>query len=146
MTKRFIFIALCSIVFNLLAQAQNPVGVRTFTKSFNAAGKSTLVLELPGSIDLKIWDNPNVKIEISASLANGNAAMLNELANVGRYNLVASSEGDALNIKVPNLQKQVKVKGEVLKENMTYVVFAPKNVKVDMRTAAPAAPVLAERK
>jgi hypothetical protein len=143
MTNRFIALVALSLLLCLKLTAQAPNAVKTLAKSFNTNGKATLVLDLPGTIDLKIWDNPNVKIEVSASLSNGSSAMLSELANVGRYNLVATPEGDAMTIRIPNLQKQVKVKGELLKENLTYVVFAPKNIKVDMRNVPPA---VAERK
>ena len=83
------------------------------------------MLDLPGTIDLKIWDNPSIKFEIGVSLPSGNSAMLNELANVGRYNLVAKSEEDVLVISAPNLQKQLK-----MKEVLTFVVFVPKNLKI----------------
>jgi hypothetical protein len=119
----------------LLAQNATTAG-KTFSKSFNTEGKGRLDLDLPGTVDLKVWDNPNIRIEISVALPNGSSAMLNELATVGRYNLTAVPENDILLIQSPNLQKQVKVKGEVLKENLTYVVFVPKTMLVQMRNAA----------
>ncbi len=90
------------------------------------------MLDLPGTIDLKIWDNPSIKFEIGVALPSGNGSMLNELANIGRYNLVAKSDGDVLVISAPNLQKQLKVKGEELREVFTFVVFVPKDLKIEL--------------
>jgi hypothetical protein len=69
--------------------------------------------------------------------------MLNELANIGRYNLVAKPEGDVLSVTAPNLQKQLKVKGQELKESLIFVVFVPKDLEVE---SLPATVALAEVK
>lgn len=132
MTARFnSMIILLALSIPVSAQ----VAEKTFSKSFNTDNKGTIVLDLPGAIDLKIWDNPSIRIGITISIPSGNNAMLGELANVGRYNLVSKSEGDALTIQAPNLQKQIKVKGEELRETVTFVVFVPKDLKIEMPNA-----------
>ena len=108
---------------------------KTFSKSFSTESKGTINLDLPGAIDLKIWDNPTIRIGITVSIPSGNAAMLGELANVGRYNLISKSEGDVLTITAPNMQKQIRVKGEELHETLTFVVFVPKDLKIEMPNA-----------
>jgi hypothetical protein len=120
------------LAFPLLAVAQTTG--KTFNKSFNADSKGVLRLDLPGSIDLKIWDNPTIRFEINVSVPAGNNAMLNELANVGRYNLVSKSidEADALVISAPNMQKKITIKGTPFREDVTYTVFVPKNMKIEM--------------
>jgi hypothetical protein len=136
MTTRIkITIILLTILFAASAQTAS----KTFNKSFNTDGKGTIVLDLPGNIDLKIWDNPSIKFEIGVTLASGNGFMLDELANIGRYNLVAKSEGESLTITAPNLQKQLKVKGETLKEALSYVVFVPKDLKIELPAVTAAA-------
>jgi hypothetical protein len=131
MTNRICtFLILLTLSFGAAAQTVT----KTFTKAFNTDGKSVATLNLPGTIDLRTWDGPSVRLEITVSLPSGNGSMLNELANIGRYNLVAKSEGDALVITAPNLQKQIKVKGEELREVLHFVVFAPKNMKVEAPT------------
>ncbi len=132
MTTRFnSMIILLALSIPVSAQ----VAEKTFSKSFNTDNKGTIVLDLPGAIDLKIWDSPSIRIGITISIPSGNNAMLGELANVGRYNLVSKSEGDALTIQAPNLQKQIKVKGEELRETVTFVVFVPKDLKIEMPNA-----------
>lgn len=124
----------------MLTFAQSSVG-KTFSKNFNTEDKGTIKLDLPGNVDLKIWNNPTIRVDISISLANGNNSMVNELANVGRYNMTSTVEGDVLRIQMPNIQKQIKVKGEVLKESLTYVVFAPKDLKIIVPNVATLAEV-----
>lgn len=141
-TKRFPFALIIIASLAVSLSAQNTAG-KTFTKAFNTDGKGTLRLELPGSIDLKVWDNPSIRFEISVSLPTGNGPMLNELANIGRYNLASKADGDALVITAPNLQKQLKVKGQEFKETLVFMVFVPKDMEVQLM---PSAPILAEAK
>ncbi|MFN0174496.1 MAG: hypothetical protein ACKVU0_07620 [Saprospiraceae bacterium] len=140
--KRFSFaiILITSLVASISAQT---TAGKTFTKAFNTDGKSTLRLELPGAIDLKVWDSPSVRFEISVSLPSGNGSMLNELANIGRYNLSSKVDGDALVITAPNLQKHLKVKGQEFKETLTFVVYVPKGLQIVMM---PSTATLAEAK
>lgn len=129
MTKQFAaLVFLLTFAFNAFAQTAE----KTFTKSFNTEGKGRIKFDLPGTIDLKVWNYPSVRLEIMVSLPAGNSSMLDQLANVGRYNLVAQASEDALIISAPNLYKQVRVKGEELKETVNYVVFVPKDLQVEL--------------
>ncbi|MCC6460991.1 MAG: hypothetical protein IT260_11005 [Saprospiraceae bacterium] len=131
MTKRTVLLVLL-LTFALSAFAQTTE--KTFTKSFNTEGKTHLKFDLPGTIDLKVWNSPSIRIEIFVSLPAGNVSMLDQLAKVGRYNLTAAAAGESLNITAPNLYKVVKVKGEELHEKVSYVVFVPKDMQVEMHT------------
>lgn len=132
MTARFnSFLILLTLTLPLAAQSVE----KTFSKSFNTESKGTITLDLPGAIDLKIWDNPSIRIGITVSIPSGNTAMLGELANVGRYNLVSKTEGDVLTIMAPNMQKQIRIKGEELRETLTFVIFVPKDLKIVMPNA-----------
>ena len=133
MTTRIISLALL-LTLTMSAAAQT-TAAKTFNKSFNTESKSTIRLDLPGEVDLKIWNNPTIRIEISVSVPAVSPAMLNELANVGRYNLVSKPIDDALLIQAPNMQKQIRVKGEELKETLSFVVFVPKDLKVQVTNA-----------
>jgi hypothetical protein len=125
----FALVLFSALALSISAQS---TAEKIFTKSFNTDSKGTLRLELPGTIDLKVWDNPSIRFEISVGLPTGNGPMLNELANIGRYNLASKAEGVVLVINAPNLQKQLKVKGQELKEALNFVVFVPKNLQVEM--------------
>ena len=132
MTARFTYL-LILLTFSLSVVAQS--AEKTFSKSFSTESKGTIKLDLPGAIDLKIWDNTTIRIGITVSIPSGNSAMLGELADVGRYNLVSKPEGDMLTITAPNMQKQIRVKGEELRETLTFVIFVPKDLKIEMPNA-----------
>jgi hypothetical protein len=125
------------ILFTLPIVLPSQTVNKTFSKSFNTEEKGIVRIDLPGAIDVKIWDNPTIRFEINVGLPSGNISMLNELANVGRYNLSSKSvEGeDVMVIAAPNLQKQVKIKGEALHENVSYTVFVPKNMAIELPNA-----------
>lgn len=127
------------LTLSLAASAQ--MASKTFTKSFNNENRGTIILDLPGAIDIKVWDNPTIRFEIGVEMPTGRNAMLNELANIGRYNLVSKTEEDALTITAPNLQKTLKVKGEELPESVTFVVFVPKNMKIELPNATASAEI-----
>lgn len=134
--KNKIHLTCILLTFFLATSAQT--ASKTFTKSFNTDGRGTIILDLPGAIDIKVWDNPSIRFEIGVELPAGNGPMLNELANIGRYNLMSKSEGDAITIFAPNLQKQLKVKGEALREEFNFVVFVPKDLKIQLPNATAA--------
>lgn len=125
-TRKSILVLLLSAPF--LAAAQN--AEKTMLKAFNLNGKTEVQLQLPGTVDVRTWDGTTVKIQIAVSLPNGNSAMLNDLANIGRYNLSARPEGQSLIISADNLAKIIKVKGQDLKENISFLVFVPKSVVI----------------
>lgn len=133
MTTRIFTIALLLVLS--FAAASQSTAAKTFNKSFNTENKGTIRLDLPGEVDLKVWNSNSIRIEISVSLPSGNSAMLNELATVGRYNLASKSVEDALVIEAPNMHKQIRVKGEELKEQLSFVVFVPKDLKVQVMSA-----------
>jgi hypothetical protein len=132
MTARFTYLLILLMPsLSLVAQSAE----KTFSKSFSTESKGTIKLDLPGAIDLKIWDNTTIRVGVTVSIPSGNSAMLGELASVGRYNLVSKPEDDVLTITAPNMQKQVRVKGEELHETLNFVIFVPKDLKIEMPNA-----------
>lgn len=118
-------LALC--VFNTSAQTVS----KTFTKAFNVAGVSQIQLDIPGNIDLKTWDNPTIRFEITVNMPTGtSASMLEELARVGRYNLTLTTQSDQTLIEAPNLKRSIKAKGQEIKENISFTIYAPKNTQI----------------
>jgi hypothetical protein len=123
---------LLTISVSLAAQSS----AKTFTKSFNLDGAAAVRLDLPGNIEIKEWDGAVLRFEISVSLPANQEAMLNELANVGRYNLSTQKIGTTLVVSALNLLKKVKVKGQELKEVVSFVVFVPRGTAVESSSAA----------
>jgi len=133
MTIRIISLTLLALLsFSALAQTTG----KTFTKSFNTEGRGTIKFDLPGAVDLKIWNQATIRFEINVDIPSGSISMLDQLLKVGRYDLKAEVQDDALLITAPNLHRVVKVKGEELKETVSYTVFVPKDLGVVLLNSA----------
>lgn len=131
MTKR---IAILTILLTFALGAIAQTTSKTFTKAFNTEGKSKIVFDLPGPVDLKIWNQPTIRMEIVVGLPSGSSSVVDQLAKVGRYDLAAEEKEDMLVITAPNLGRVVKVKGEELRENVSYVVFVPKDLEITLQS------------
>ena len=105
---------------------------RTLVKSFNLKGNDSVVLDLKGEVDVQQWNSDLVRIQINIHLENGNDAVLKSLIFAGRYNLKGSDEATGYVIKSPGLMKEVTLKGNLLKERLSYTVFAPEDVLVQL--------------
>ncbi len=105
---------------------------RTLVKSFNLKGHDAVVLDLKGDVDVQHWPKELVRIQISIQLENGTESILKSLILTGRYNLKDSITEDGFLIQAPGLLKGVKLKDKVLKEQLSYIVFAPDNVQVTL--------------
>ena len=73
----------------------------------------------------------NLKVVTLVFANRGYQILRSELANVGRYNIAAKPEGEVLEVTMPNMARTVKVKGALLRENLSFVVFMPKDLKVE---------------
>lgn len=137
MTTRISSYSLIILLALSISTVSAQSATKIFSKSFNAQGKGLLRLDLPGPVEVKTWNSATIRFEINVSLASGNTSMLNELANVGRYNLTAKSVvgEDVMIVNAPNLQKQVKIKGVILKESVSYTVYVPKRMGIEMPNA-----------
>lgn len=105
---------------------------RVLAKSFNLHGKQIVVMEVEGNVEVKEWNNEIVRVQMSIELTNGTSSMLKSLVKARRYNLVSTEKGDEVVINIPNLEKQVKVRGTELIEKISYTVFAPADVQVKL--------------
>jgi hypothetical protein len=105
---------------------------KTLVKSFNLKGNDLVVLDLPGDLEIKEWKNDIMRIQMTIRLEDGTSSMLKSLIQNGRYNLASSNETNDYKIFAPSMNKEIKVHGKVLKENIVYTVFTPENVTVKM--------------
>lgn len=138
MTKHFVSLACFFLAIGTVVAQDTG---KTFTKPFSTEGAMRVKFDLPGPIDLKIWNQATIRIEISVSLPSGSSSMIDQLAGVGRYDLRSVLEGGELAVTSPNMNRVVRVKGEKLKENITYVVFVPKEMEVVLLNSAAVAEI-----
>ncbi len=105
---------------------------KTLVKSFNLQGEDVVLLDLDGEVEVKEWDNKIMRVQMTINLEGGTNSMLKSLVQVGRYNLKSMIENEEFKVYAPAMNKEIKVRGKVLKENIVFTVFAPENVTVKM--------------
>ena len=62
--------------------------------------------------------------------------MLKSLVQIGRYNLKSSDEDRGLVVSAPNLARQITVRGNEIKENISYIIYKPENVEIQLLNEA----------
>lgn len=122
-----IFLLLLTLNFGFSQAAE-----KILVKSFNLQGKQVVELDLDGPIEVKTWKNDILRVQMSVALNNSTGTILKSLIQVGRYNLKSTINEESFSIFLPSLEKAVKVRGTLLEEQVSFVVFAPENVVVKL--------------
>jgi hypothetical protein len=110
----------------------------TLVKSFNLAGSTELVVDLPErSVEFQQWNEPLVRVQMQISAENVSDKLLRSLIAAGRYNLTGetSTTGQFV-ISAPNIKKNVKIGGADLKDELRYKIFVPQNVHAQILDAS----------
>jgi hypothetical protein len=128
----FLLFALLLTVLPAMAQQSE----KTLVKSFNLSGQSSVMLDLPGKVEVTMWNEPQMRIQMTITLQNGSETMLKSLVTAGRYNLDAKEINGIFSIIAPGLERQIKLgSGQLLGEQITFTVWAPKDVTITTRSA-----------
>lgn len=109
---------------------------KTLVKSFNLQGNQVVVLDLEGTVVVKTWSNDIMRVQMTISQKNTSEAILKSLIKAGRYNLKSSVEENGLMVSAPGLQREVMIRGKLLEDTISYIVFAPENVLVKQANEA----------
>ncbi len=124
------FLTIFTLIFAItIATSQSE---KTLVKSFNLKGIQVVVLDLDGDVEVREWKNSIMRIQLTIIIENGNDSMLKTLVRAGRYNLYSKVNNEDFRIFAPETKKDMKVSGYDLKENISYIVYAPENVIVRM--------------
>lgn len=124
-TVNTLILLLIATTFTFAQEAE-----KTLVKSFNLQGNQVVVLDLEGAIEVKTWSNDIMRVQMTISHKNTSEAILKSLIKAGRYNLKSEIEEDGLKVTAPGLQREVTIRGKLLDDSVSYVVFAPENVLV----------------
>ena len=126
--KKFQITLICFFLVNALAIAQTNVE-KTLVKSSNLKGKTSVTLNLDGDIQVKERAGEIMRVQMLIGVAGSNA-MLKSLITAGRYNLVLEESENGLIVTSPGLARKITIRGELLKENISYIVYVPEDVTV----------------
>jgi len=124
------FLTIFTLIFAIaIASSQSE---KTLVKSFNLKGMQVVVLDLDGEVEVKEWNKPIMRIQLTIVIEKGNESTLKSLVRAGRYNLYSKVTDEDFEIFAPGTKKEMKISGQDLNENITYTVYAPENVIVKM--------------
>jgi len=126
--KKIQLTLICFFLATVLIFAQTNVE-KTLVKSFNLKGNTQVTLNLDGDIQVKERAGEIMRVQMLIGVA-GSDAMLKSLITAGRYNLVLDEADNGLTVSSPGLARKITVRGESLKENISYVVYVPEDVTV----------------
>ena len=124
------FLTIFTLIFAItIATSQSE---KTLVKSFNLKGMQVVELDLDGDVEVIEWKNTIIRIQLKIVLEKGNESMLKSLVRSGRYNLYSKISDDDFKIFAPETKKGIKIGDQDINENISYTVYAPKNVIVRM--------------
>ncbi len=106
------------------------VAEKTLVKSFAVEPHQAIVVDVPGAVNVKTWENNVLRVQITIALNNGNEAILKSLVSAGRYNVIPKEENGVVTLVAPALEKEVQVGGKPLEDAVSIMIFAPQNVTV----------------
>lgn len=135
-----LFLVLWGATAGLLAQSIE----KTLVRSFNLEGAPAVTLQLDGPVHVQTWSDDILRVQMTVTLDRGSEAMLRSLVQAGRYNLHGDLVEAEYHIHAPGLAREVRVNGQPLAERVTFTVFAPENVRVEIEDGASAAAFLPE--
>ncbi len=126
--KKIQLTLICFFLTTVLVIAQTNVE-KTLVKSFNLKGNNLVTLNLEGDIEVKERPGEIMRVQMLIGVAGSNA-MLKSLITAGRYNLELEESENGLIVSSPGLARKITVRGESLKENVSYVIYVPEDVTV----------------
>lgn len=126
-TLSFLILAVLTMNFATAQSAE-----KILVKSFNLKGMNIVTLDLPGEVEVQQWNNSIMRIQMTVGIENVKEATLKSLVKVGRYNLQSKEGEEEYTVSAPNMNRTVKIGGQELKENISYIVYAPEEVMIKL--------------
>jgi len=103
---------------------------KTLVKSFNLQGLQTIDLQLDGHVEIQEWDNDIVRIQMTITSDNMAESTLKSLIKAGRYNIKSVEEKDAVKIYLPGVEREIRIKGTPINDDITYIINVPSSIFV----------------
>jgi hypothetical protein len=101
---------------------------KTLVSNFNIE-VGELYLLVDGERKINYWDSDKVKIIFSIE-TNQSKEVLNVLTNSGRYTLENYDKSGIKVVTMPNIQKEIIIRGSKIVEKFSFEIFLPRHVKM----------------
>lgn len=109
---------------------------KTLVKAFNLQGHQLVEVKMDGPVEVRTWKETTLRVQMNVKLENGSEALLKSLVQIGRYNMKSNTAEGGFQIFAPNLEREVKIGGELIQENYSFVIYAPEGVQVKLPNEA----------
>ena len=129
MKARNIFTLVLPMLFSSLVLVGQS-SEKTLVKSIPLGAFQEVQLDFNGAqVEVREWDNPYLRIQMTVALENGTDAVLKAFVRSGRYNIIAKPAEDFLQVMIPGLNRDAVVGKEAAVENFKFVVYKPNLLK-----------------
>ncbi|HMQ49357.1 MAG TPA: hypothetical protein PKA00_16790 [Saprospiraceae bacterium] len=106
---------------------------KTLVQSFNLQGNKSVELDVKLPVEVQTWDSDILRVQMNIEMKNGSEGLLKSLVTARRYNLEYKVENGNFIIYAPSIDREVKIGGQPIQENITLVVFLPEDVALDTK-------------
>ena len=126
--KNLILILMFSLVsFYTFSQSN-----KTLVKSFTNISENVFV-DVNCDKTINRWSNNYVKIEITIS-GNFSEELLSSLVKIGRYDFVSKNENNTTLITLPNISREIIIRGDKISEKVNMAIWIPESQTIDTKT------------
>lgn len=124
-TISFAFFLTFGWMTNLSAQIKMDFSAQFFPQQIDK-----VYLHTDASIRYITTDSEFITLEINVSTNTRKYKVVDHLVEKGRYNVTAKSVGRIMNLRMPNLDKVIRINQKEFTEVITYTIYVPKGTKV----------------
>ena len=126
--KNLILILMFSLVsFYTFSQSN-----KTLVKSFTNISENVFV-DVNCDKTINRWSSNYVKIEITIS-GNFSEELLSSLVKIGRYDFVSKNENNTTLITLPNISREIIIRGDKISEKVNMAIWIPESQTIDTKT------------
>lgn len=122
----FCFLVLLSVPNILSAQVST-----SLHQTFNASDAQSISIKVNSpNLEVKYTQGTRILIETKISLPINNSALLDFIAQKGRYDLITELDPNTKCLKLlpKGTQDLILIKGKALEENIAYTIYIPKRM------------------
>ena len=133
-TKKYLFTTILFSMLSVLSFAQYEL-IKTVISSVVPNESNMVFLDLPGEVEIGVWDRNYIKVEIEVKTNLKNEAVFDYLKETGRYKVEKGyNEFCFAVLNLPNIKDQVSVNGCDLEESFKFKVTAPWDIDAHINT------------
>jgi hypothetical protein len=120
------------LMFSLVSFYTYSQSNKTLVKSFPNVVENVFV-DVNCTKTINRWTNDFVKIELNIS-GNFSEELLSSLVKIGRYDLSYKNENNTTIITLPNIYREIIIRGEKVSEVLNMVIWMPETQTIDTKT------------